>query len=386
MPRLMSLPQRILTVRSETIRPTYSVTAAQNSINEGSPLTFTVSVEGIANGTTLFYTVSRSEDFTVASGSFSINNLTGSFTVTPAADQTAEGSETFTASVRTDSTSGTVVATSGTVTINDTSNTPDLTAEVELIGGGGGGGGGGSLWEDYAGAGGAGGRIYATITISRNTTYNVGIGTGGIGGPVNQANDVNNNAFGTNGGNTSGFGFTAIGGGAGTHRNGISGGSGGGAGGSFFDTTGGEGTTGQGFKGGDGVRAGSPNGGGGGGGGGGAGGPGSNYSRRLGRTDGGAGVVSPIDGVTRAVGGEASSFSIFDGAANTGNGGSGGAHTRESGFESFRGGNGGSGVILVKFSSALPNPTTSGITASVTTAGAFKILTITSGGGTVRWN
>jgi hypothetical protein len=95
--------------------------------------------------------------------------------------------------------------------------------------------------------------------------------------------------------------------------------------------------------------------------------------------------VSLIDGITRASGGNASTFDLIDGAANTGNGGTGGAHTRESGFDPLRGGNGGSGVILVKFSSALSNPTTSGITSSVTTAGAFKILTITAGSGTVRW-
>lgn len=365
--------------------PSYSVVASQNSINEGSAVTFTVSAQGVANGTTLFYTSSRPEDFSVSSGSFTVTDFTGSFELTPRADQTAEGSETFTASVRTGSTSGSIVATSGLVTIADTSNTPVLTAEVELVGGGGGGGGGGSLWEYYAGGGGGGGRIYSTITISRNTTYNISVGLGGTGGPVDQANDVNNNAFGTNGGNTSGFGFTAIGGGGGTHRNGLNGGSGGGAGGSFRDETGGTGTTGQGFRGGNGVRAPNAGGFGGGGGGGGAGGVGSDFSGGTG-TAGGPGVESPIDGVQRGGGGEAGGTRIIDGPSNTGRGGKGGTHTRDQGFTSRRGGDGGSGVILVKFSSALPNPVTSGITSSVTTSEDFKILTITAGSGTVRWN
>ena len=99
----------------------YSVAPAANNINEGSSLTFTVTTTNLPNGITLYWTVNRPEDFAVSSGSFTINNSTGTFTVTPTADATTESSETFTASVRTGSTSGTVVATSSSVTINDTS-------------------------------------------------------------------------------------------------------------------------------------------------------------------------------------------------------------------------------------------------------------------------
>jgi hypothetical protein len=101
----------------------YSVAPAANNINEGSGLTFTVTTANLPNGITLYWTVSRPEDFAASSGSFTINNNTATFTVTPTADTTTEGAETFTASVRTGSTSGTVVATSSSVTINDTSLT-----------------------------------------------------------------------------------------------------------------------------------------------------------------------------------------------------------------------------------------------------------------------
>lgn len=54
-----------------------------------------------------------------ASGSFIVTSNTGSFTVSPTFDILSEGAETFTVSIRTESTTGTIVATSNTVTIND---------------------------------------------------------------------------------------------------------------------------------------------------------------------------------------------------------------------------------------------------------------------------
>jgi hypothetical protein len=68
--------------------------------------------------------VTNAGDFGGASGSFSITTNQGQFPVTPTADSTTEGAETFTVSIRTGSTSGTVVATSSAITINDTSTTP----------------------------------------------------------------------------------------------------------------------------------------------------------------------------------------------------------------------------------------------------------------------
>jgi hypothetical protein len=110
--------------------PTYSVAASggANSINEGSSLTVDVTTAYVDNGTTLYWTINNvttsNTDFSPYNGSFTINNNTGSFSISPIADVTTEGSETCTVSVRTLSTSGTVVATSNSITVNDTSITP----------------------------------------------------------------------------------------------------------------------------------------------------------------------------------------------------------------------------------------------------------------------
>lgn len=100
---------------------TYSITPAASSVNEGSSLTFTINTQNLPNGYTLYWTVSRPEDFDVSSGSFTINSNSAQVQITPAADATTEGAETFTVSVRTGSISGPIVATSTSVTIIDTS-------------------------------------------------------------------------------------------------------------------------------------------------------------------------------------------------------------------------------------------------------------------------
>jgi hypothetical protein len=129
MPRLGAITNQLF--QNSGIRylpPTiYTLTPAANNVNEGSSLTFTVSGSNIVNGT-YYWTVSRPEDFSVSSGSFTITSNSGSFSVTPTADTTTEGAETFTVSIRSGSTSGTILQTSSSVTINDTSLTPDVTS------------------------------------------------------------------------------------------------------------------------------------------------------------------------------------------------------------------------------------------------------------------
>ena len=61
-------------------------------------------------------------------GSFSISNNSGSITITTAEDITSEGTDKFKIQIRTGSTSGTVIAESSAITINDTSRTPGSTA------------------------------------------------------------------------------------------------------------------------------------------------------------------------------------------------------------------------------------------------------------------
>jgi hypothetical protein len=104
----------------------YTITPVASSINEGSALTVNISGLNIPNGTYYWTTnniTSADADFSAVSGSFTITSNAGSFTVTPSADVTTEGAQTFTVSIRSGSISGTVLATSGVLTINDTSIT-----------------------------------------------------------------------------------------------------------------------------------------------------------------------------------------------------------------------------------------------------------------------
>jgi hypothetical protein len=109
--------------------PSYSVVPSTTSVNEGSSVTFTVTTIGVPNATTLYWTtlqtsgVVSASDFNdgVASGSFAVNNNTGTITRTLATDRFTEGAEQFKLEIRTVSTSGTIVATSDSVTVNDTS-------------------------------------------------------------------------------------------------------------------------------------------------------------------------------------------------------------------------------------------------------------------------
>jgi len=108
--------------------PNYTFGPASSNVNEGSSLTFTVNGARIVDGT-YYWTVnnntSSNGDFGTTSGSFTITNNSGSFSVTPTADVTTEGSQTFTVSIRSGSISGPVLATSISVTINDTSLDPE---------------------------------------------------------------------------------------------------------------------------------------------------------------------------------------------------------------------------------------------------------------------
>ena len=126
-----------ITVNDTSLTASYSVAAAGavTSVNEGSSLTFNVSGSNIVDGTyywTINNTTTSVADFSVSSGSFTITSNSGSFIVTPLADFTTEGAETFTVSVRTVSVSGTVVATSSSITVNDTSLADVLFAIVPV--------------------------------------------------------------------------------------------------------------------------------------------------------------------------------------------------------------------------------------------------------------
>ena len=103
---------------------TFSVVPSSSSVNEGASLTFTITTTNVDDGTQLYWNVSNSGDFITNSGTVTINSLVGTFSASPSSDFTTEGAETFTATIKTVSFDGTVVATSDPVTINDTSTTP----------------------------------------------------------------------------------------------------------------------------------------------------------------------------------------------------------------------------------------------------------------------
>jgi hypothetical protein len=104
----------------------YAVSASTSTVDEGQSVTFTVTTSGVPDGTTVYWTISGTAvaaDFTddAASGSFTVNSNSGTIVRTLKNDVTTEGTQSFTLSIRTTSVSGTVVATSSTITISDTS-------------------------------------------------------------------------------------------------------------------------------------------------------------------------------------------------------------------------------------------------------------------------
>lgn len=107
----------------------YAISASTTLVDEGYTVTFTVTTTGVSNGTVLYWTTLETSgtvsasDFTDASlsGSFTVNSNSGIIARTIVSDRSTEGLDAFKIQVRTTSTSGTIVATSDNVVINDTS-------------------------------------------------------------------------------------------------------------------------------------------------------------------------------------------------------------------------------------------------------------------------
>ena len=116
----------VATIRDTSQAPSYYVEPTQSTISEGGSISFNVATTGVGNGTVLYYTITAAAypDITVPFGSVTITGGAGSIPISAVADFTSEGSETFNLSLRTASTSGSVVAISSIVTILDTSTAP----------------------------------------------------------------------------------------------------------------------------------------------------------------------------------------------------------------------------------------------------------------------
>jgi len=108
------------------LNPTYTLTpffsGGPESVNEGSGLNFIVGGSNIPDGTYYWTIETNAGDFATTNGTVSVTGNYGVFSgVSPTADVTTEGAETFTVSLRSVSITGTILATSDPVTINDTS-------------------------------------------------------------------------------------------------------------------------------------------------------------------------------------------------------------------------------------------------------------------------
>ena len=257
----------------------------------------------------------------------------------------------------------------------------DATGYIDIFLAAGGGGGG----ADNGAGGGAGGFIQLLNHGVNGQNYPIVIGGGGA------ASIGDGYAAGSSGTDTTGFGYTAIGGGrAGSQSvNALSGGSGGGGSWTQTSTTAGAGTSGQGNAGGGGTVDGAQGSAGGGGGASavgqkagtmrnpGNGGAGANISSYVGTSfgdsgwfsGGGSGGLNNADyysegtfpvSITagQALGGQGGGGDVpanrqwwgNDGDANTGGGGAGGAHdsTIAAGTRQH-GGNGGSGIVIIRY-------------------------------------
>lgn len=100
---------------------TVTATPSPTTIAEGSSTTISVSSTSLPTGT-YFWTIlngtTTNADFTATSGSFNVFLNSGSFTVTAATLGGAESAEFFQVQIRVGSTSGTVIATTSSITIS----------------------------------------------------------------------------------------------------------------------------------------------------------------------------------------------------------------------------------------------------------------------------
>lgn len=136
----IQLTSSAITINDTSQTPSATVTPNTTSKNEdGTTVVFTVNTTGFASGT-LYWSIATisgtisTNDFVggAVTGSFSVSSSVGSVTLTIAADALTEGTDSFQLQVRTTSTTGTIIGTSSTVTISDTSLTPAAPSYVTL--------------------------------------------------------------------------------------------------------------------------------------------------------------------------------------------------------------------------------------------------------------
>ena len=142
---LTSSPDRYLFYPSdlnEDAPVSYTITPSSASVNEGQSVTFNISSQYVSIGTVVNWRIISSlgtltaSDFTdgILQGTLTINKQTDSITKTLAEDFTTEGNESF--ALELSAPGGTVLATSSSVTIVDTSREPvyNITANKSSMG------------------------------------------------------------------------------------------------------------------------------------------------------------------------------------------------------------------------------------------------------------
>jgi hypothetical protein len=212
-----------LTVNDTSLAPTTgTITPSTTSVTEGNSITFTCTMNNSYTGT-VYYTINNitgtmnTADFVDAtlSGGFAMTNGSASFSKTLIADGLVEG-EAFTASLRYGSISGTIFATTATISVIDAN--PPAAAQAEYttpgtyswtcptgvtsvsavcIGGGGGGmeytSGNGNYPMNGGGGGGLGWKN--NISVTPGTAYTVVVGAGGLRGPYNTGSTAGGDSY-----------------------------------------------------------------------------------------------------------------------------------------------------------------------------------------------
>ena len=115
-----------ITIQDTSLTPVATITPSTTSVNEGQTVTFSISMTNFTSGTLNWVTTRSSDmestDISPSSGTVSISGSTGSIVITADADGYTESGQTesFTVSLKSPE-DNSVIGTSATVTINDTS-------------------------------------------------------------------------------------------------------------------------------------------------------------------------------------------------------------------------------------------------------------------------
>jgi hypothetical protein len=108
--------------------PTYAISPNTTAVDEGGSVTWAITTTNFGSGTLYWTNIgsTNANDFTdgTNSGAITITNNSGVLTKTLASDLITEGSENIRIQLRTGSITGSIVATSALVTVNDTSTSP----------------------------------------------------------------------------------------------------------------------------------------------------------------------------------------------------------------------------------------------------------------------